>query len=78
MLEFAYLGQLGDLMKSGKSWALFRDMYRDTRELEDMLRDVNPVRNEFAHFRSVPNRELDRCRIRCEDLLAIIAKRVQT
>lgn len=75
VLDCAYLGQLGELMKSNTSWELFRDMFRDRRELEDMLKDVTPVRNDFAHFRTVPERERDRCKLRCEDLLAIIAKR---
>jgi hypothetical protein len=70
----AYLGQLGDLMISNASWHLFQTLFRDKRELQDMLSDIMPVRNDFAHFRTVPDRELDRCRIRCEDLLAILAK----
>ena len=75
VLDCAYLGQFGDLMKSNSSWDLFLDMFRDKRELEDILRDVTPVRNDFAHFRVVPERELDCCKLRCEDLLAIISKR---
>lgn len=75
VLDCAYLGQLGDLMKSKRSWHLFLDMFRDKRELEDILKDVTPVRNDFAHFRRVPERELDRCKLRCEDLLVIISKR---
>ena len=38
ILDYAYLGQLGDLMKAKQSWYLFKDMFRDTREFEDMLR----------------------------------------
>jgi hypothetical protein len=75
VLDCAYLGQLGQLMKSRATWSLFRDMFRDVRELEDMLRDVTPVRNDCAHFRTVPERELDRCKLRCEDLLAVIARK---
>jgi hypothetical protein len=74
ILDCAYLGQLGDLMISNASWHLFQTLFRDKRELQDMLSDIMPVRNDFAHFRTVPDRELDRCRIRCEDLLAILAK----
>jgi hypothetical protein len=72
LLDFAYLGQLGQLMLSRKAWSLFGPMFRDKRELEDMMRDVAPVRNDSAHFRSVPPLELARCRVRCEDLIAII------
>jgi hypothetical protein len=73
ILDCAYLGQLGELMKSNASWSLFSGMFRDKRELEDILRDVTSVRNDSAHFRTVPERELDRCRLRCEDLLAIVS-----
>jgi abortive infection bacteriophage resistance protein len=75
ILDCAYLGQLGDLIKSNSSWTLFKSMFRDKRELEDLLKDVMPVRNDCAHFRSVPDREMNRCRLRCEDLMAIISKR---
>lgn len=74
ILDCAYLGQLGELIKSNSSWALFQYMFRDKRELEDLLKDVTPVRNDCAHFRTVPDREMDRCRLRCEDLLVIISK----
>jgi hypothetical protein len=75
VLDCAYLGQLGEIIKSNRAWSLFRDMFRDKRELEDILKDVTPVRNDFAHFRAVPERELARCGLRCEDLLAILSKR---
>jgi hypothetical protein len=76
ILDFTYLGQLGQLMIWQSSWDMFKQMFRDKRELEDMLRDISPVRNDSAHFRSVPKRELDRCRLRCEDLLVIFDKNV--
>jgi hypothetical protein len=75
VLDFTYIGQLGTLITWGTSWALFKDLFRDKRELEDMLSDIAPVRNDRAHFRSVPHRELDRCRLRCDDLLAILPTR---
>ena len=74
VLDCAYLGQLGDLILSNASWHLFQALFRDKRDLQDMLRDIMPVRNDFAHFRTVPERELVRCRIRCEDMLAILAR----
>jgi hypothetical protein len=72
VLEFTYLGQLGQVMMWRQAWHLFRGLFRDRRELEDMLRDISPVRNDQAHFRRVAPTELDRCRIRCNDLLAIV------
>lgn len=77
ILNFTYLGQLGQLMIWKKSWDLFKHLFRDKRELEDMLRDIVPVRNDGAHFRSVPEHELDRCRIRCVDLLTILERNQQ-
>ena len=77
ILDFAYLGQLCELMKSRQSWALFKDMFRDVREFEDKVKDILPVRNDSAHFRRVPERELMRCKLSCEDLIAIISKKRQ-
>lgn len=74
ILDCTYLGQLGELIRSNASWHMFKKLFRDKRELEDLLRDITPVRNDFAHFRTVPERELDRCRIRCEDLLALMSR----
>ena len=77
ILNFTYLGQLGILMTWKKSWHLFQGLFRDMRELQDMLRDIMPVRNDGAHFRAVPEHELDRCRVRCVDLLAILESNAQ-
>ncbi|MGB3070458.1 MAG: AAA family ATPase [Ottowia sp.] len=71
LMSCMYLGQLGSLMINGSTWDLFKAGYRDKRELEDKLAAVMPVRNDRAHFCSVPEKELDRCRIACDDLLAI-------
>ena len=77
VLNFTYLGQLGQLMMWKKSWDLFKHLFRDTRELEDILRDIVPVRNDGAHFRAAPEHELDRCRVRCIDLLTILERNQQ-
>ena len=74
ILHYTYLGQLGILMMWKKSWCLFQGLFRDLREFQDILRDITPVRNDSAHFRSVPEQELDRCRVRCVDLLAILER----
>jgi hypothetical protein len=75
VLDFAYLGQLGQLITWNKAWGLFRVLFKDKREFEDMIHDIVPVRNDSAHFRTVPELELNRCRVRCVDLLAIIEMR---
>ncbi|MGB7722725.1 MAG: hypothetical protein WBL65_22700 [Bryobacteraceae bacterium] len=77
VLNFTYLGQLGQLMMWSKSWDLFKHLFRDKRELEDMMRDIVPVRNDGAHFRAVPENELERCRVRCIDLLTILERNQQ-
>lgn len=77
ILDFAYLAQLGQLMMWRTAWDMFKHMFRDKREFDDMLCDIYPVRNDSAHFRSVPKKELDRCRIRCEDLLTIVEKEIR-
>ena len=61
-------------MTAGPAWELFRDMFRDKRQLEDLVKAVTPVRNDRAHFRIVPERELDRCRLACEDLTAMVTR----
>lgn len=73
-LDFCYLGQLGQLMVSNEAWELFRSPFRDRRELEDKIADIVPVRNDGAHFRSTPDRELGRCRLAVGDLLSLISR----
>lgn len=74
VLNFTYLGQIAELILSNKSWDLFEHLFRDKRELQDMIRDITPVRNDSAHFRAVPEHELNRCRVRCIDLLTIVER----
>lgn len=74
ILDSLYLGQLSQLIKAGDAWALFKDAFRDKRHLEDLISAIIPVRNDAAHFRSVPKNELDRCRIAVNDLRAALGK----
>jgi hypothetical protein len=74
LLDYCYLGQLGQLMMANNAWALFREAFRDKRELEDLLRAITPVRNDLAHFRRVPAKELDRARVAADDILTAIGK----
>jgi len=71
LMSCMYLGQLGMLMTNSATWSYFKISFRDKRELEDKLACIMPVRNDRAHFTSVPVKELDRCRIACDDLLTI-------
>jgi len=72
LLDFMYLGQLTQLIVSREAWDLFNHLFRDKRQLEDIVADISPVRNDHAHFRRVPRRELVRCQLRCEDLLYLL------
>lgn len=74
LMSCMYLGQLGMIMINRKNWDLFKEPYRDKRELEDKLAAIMPVRNDNAHFSVVPQKEEDRCRIACDDLLTIVEK----
>jgi hypothetical protein len=68
VLDFAYLGQLSQLMVANQAWELFRSAFSDKRQLEDLCKAIVPVRNDRAHFRSVPDQELLRCRVATTDL----------
>jgi hypothetical protein len=68
ILDFCYLGQLVQLMIAGESWDLFKSPFVDKRELQDLAKAISIVRNERAHFRSVPELELLRCQVAVSDL----------
>jgi hypothetical protein len=74
ILEMLYLGQLINLILSKNTWSFFKHMFRDKRYLQDLVSSISPVRNDRAHFRQVPPKELDRCRIACDDLLVIVER----
>lgn len=78
LMSCMYLGQLGALMTNGATWEMFKTSFRDKRELEDKLAYITPVRNDRAHFSLVPEKELDRCRIACDDLLAIAERELDS
>lgn len=68
VLDFCYLGQLVQFMIAGESWDLFKNAFSDKRELQDFAKAISVVRNERAHFRSVPELELMRCQVAVSDL----------
>ena len=71
-----YLTQLGQLMTWNVSWPYFSHLFKDKRELEGILTPIYAVRTDEAHFYDVPNRELVRCKLHCEDLLFILEKNI--
>ena len=68
VLDYAYLGQLSNLMQTKHAWEMFREPFKDKRHLADLMNAIVPVRNDTAHFRSVPEKELMRCRVALSDL----------
>jgi hypothetical protein len=74
LTEFCYLGQLAQLIIANEAWDLFKEPFRDKRELEDLIGAIVPVRNDAAHFRSVPQKEMDRCRLAADDLEQMIKR----
>jgi hypothetical protein len=67
-LDYSYLGQLMRLMQAKDAWAIYGKPFRDQRELEDLMKAIISVRNDTAHFRSVPEKELIRCKLAVSDL----------
>ena len=67
-LDYSYLGQLMQLMQAKDVWTIYGGPFRDKRELEDLMKAITSVRNDTAHFRSVPEKELMRCRVAVSDL----------
>ena len=75
LMDCMYLGQLGDLVVSNQAWALFQSLFNDKARFRRMLQDIHPVRNDIAHFvPGVPQKELWRCRIACDDVLVIVKR----
>ena len=71
-LDYSYLGQLAMLMEAKQAWEIFREPFTDKRHLQDLMKAIVPVRNDTAHFRSVPQKELDRCKLAVDDLQGLL------
>ena len=76
LMDCMYLGQLGTLIEHNQAWSAFKDLLGDKREFQRMLKDIYPVRNDIAHFVTVPRKELSRCEIACDDVLVILKQAV--
>ena len=75
LLDYLYLGQLIRLMQSDDIWAEFKPFFKDKNQLQQALGTISRVRNDRAHFRPVPDKELQRCVLACDDLLTMIGTR---
>jgi hypothetical protein len=74
LLNYCYLGQLVSLILASDAWDLFKPLFTDKHQLENIVQSIMPVRNDKAHFRPVPLKELQRCRIASDDLIALLSK----
>ena len=72
LMDCMYLGHLSKLVLSNQAWIMFKDLFRDKRDFEGKLEAIYPVRNDRAHFAQVPEKELHRCSIACDDVLVIV------
>jgi hypothetical protein len=73
-VDCMYIGQLEILMITAAAWPLFQSSFQDKRQVNDLFRAIIPVRNDHAHFSPVPDKELLRCRLACDDLLFLVGK----
>jgi hypothetical protein len=72
ILHYVTLGQLSQLIASKRASELFAAINKG--ELDRRIKAILPVRNDIAHCRSIPPNELDRARIYCDDVIAMLAK----
>lgn len=72
LMDCMYLGQLGTLIETNQAWNLFKELFGEKHEFQRRLKEISPVRSHVAHFATVPPKELQRCRIACDDLLVIL------
>lgn len=77
ILSCMYFGNLMSLMISNKAWNFFKKMFKDKRQVEDIINAIIPVRNDSAHFATVPSKEMARCQVCCDDLLVIIERELE-
>ena len=73
-----YISQLIQLILWKKAWPLFQPYLPNKREIERWRNEVTPVRNDQAHFREVPEKELNRCWLACDDFIVALDKAAES
>jgi hypothetical protein len=74
-LDYLYLSDLARLVTAQETWDKFSPIFDKRKELlQGKLEQIAPVRNDRAHFRAVPENELLRCKLACNDLLTIFGR----
>jgi hypothetical protein len=78
IIDVMYIGQFLTLITANKAWHLFEDVFKNKQSLINIFGAIVPVRNDQAHFNSVPEKELLRCYIACDDLSVLIDRAEDT
>jgi hypothetical protein len=75
LLDYFYLGQLVKLVLFHEIWNDFVPVFGKRKDtIQETIAKVSAVRNDRAHFRPVPEKELQRCVLACDDLLTMMKK----
>lgn len=76
IIDYTYIGQLSSIINT--DWNLFQDIFGNGREKKRQLREkldaIIIVRNDRGHFNKVPENELKRVEVFCNDILIMIRK----
>ena len=72
LLDYVYIGDLLKLIV-GPDWALFRETFKlEKKRVDHACSAIAPARNELAHHRKLPDRDLMRVYVEASDLLDAI------
>jgi hypothetical protein len=72
LLDYFYLAQLITVLLSNDIWVDVKPLFKEKEQLQRTVASISKVRNDRAHFRGVPEKELQRCVLACDDLLTVI------
>ena len=76
ILDYFYLGQLVSVLLSNDLWGEVKPLFKEKDLLQRRIGAISKVRNDRAHFRPVPEKELQRCVLECDDLLTLLRRPV--
>jgi len=78
ILDYSRLEDLVELINA--QWSIFRETFdfgsgkENKRILAEKIQDIVKVRNRLAHYRSIPDNELLRAQVYCNDLLLALQR----
>ncbi len=72
ILDYTFLGQLVGLVVARDAWRVFQPVFGDKQDFERLMAGIKPVRDDLAHGREVPQTELERAKVNCNDVVALI------